>query len=345
MINKCYSKLGFIDSKCPLCSHTKAKITQVFNSEDAAKHLGISENDANFTVLRTHVTILWDSDICYFVLCLNCSFSYASPNIPGDSKFYNIAYSNEFDYPLWKWDFEISYNTIKDIISRNCVDNIKLLEVGGGNGNFIKKIISNLTSKQNVLVTEFSAYGQFEINKLGIRCLPLNIWDIHSLEFKENFDIVCMFQVLEHMNDFDRLFYHISQLTKKAAHLFISVPNDFHRVFFEKLGFVEDVPPVHIGRWGSKSFDFLGKKYGWIVVSHLIEPNNFFKNVLKYLFFKYKKSNYLQAIYNLKIKNTASRRLLLVIAITPLIIINIKTIITCCNSNLGVSQWIHLKKK
>lgn len=337
-----YSKLEYIDSQCPICSNTSALIIQIFNSKDIAKHLKIFENDQKCDLITAHVEKLWNSKICYFVRCERCSFDYASPNIPGDSKFYNLIYDHGFNYPNWKWEFEISYNIIEEIGRNKENNNLKLLEIGAGNGNFLKKVATNLVNKENILSTEFSSFGKKEITNFGIQCLSIDISEISTSEYKNFFDFVCLFQVLEHISNLNDFFNCITLLTKKNANILISVPNDIQRLHFINLGLHDDVPPIHVGRWNKMSFKVLAQKHGLEVVNHKIEPSRYIENVSKYIFYKYKGGRYLNPVY--KIKNKIFRNLALSLFIIPLILFNINIIINLYKRDFGVSQFVHLRK-
>lgn len=336
-----YSKLEYIDATCPLCGNLNAQVLQIFNSEDVAKFLEINENDPKFNLLTAHVEKLWGTNICYFVRCINCSFDFAVPNISGDSEFYSMVYNNAFNYPPWKWEFEIGYNVIKEIILKNANNNFKLLEIGAGNGNFLKKIVS-LIPKENILATEFSSAGKNEISNYGIKCLSLEIHEIDKDEYKEYFDFICLFQVLEHINNINVFFNHLSWRSKEGANLLIAVPNNIYRLHFMNLGLDEEVPPIHVGRWNKQCFNSLAERHGWVVINHIIQPLNYFETISKYIFKEYKGTPYLKLPYN--IRNKIIRKIVLGIFIIPLIILNIKIIFNFYKKDLGVSQFVHLRK-
>jgi hypothetical protein len=88
-------------------------------------------------------------------------------------------------------------------IDLESLHNIKLLDVGYGNGDFLKCAQRYISS----------CYG-FEINNYLI---PKGCSFIDDI-YKENFDIVCFFDVLEHFDDI----YEIQNL--KAQYICISVP-------------------------------------------------------------------------------------------------------------------------
>jgi SAM-dependent methyltransferase len=334
----------FLNCTCPLCGDTDTQVIRTFRRSDVLSHLGIAPDNPNYKIIILKIESIWKQDTAYFLECNNCLFQFAFPFNSGDSEFYSLVYDRNTIYPEWKWDYEISYNTIATLIEDNQKPKLTLLEVGAGNGSFVKRVTASLLLPQNILTTEFSDFGKSKINSLGIECLSTNLTDMPTDKYENYFDFICIFQVLEHLNNLDDVFKILYKLMKPQGHLFIAVPNNFHRVQFEKFNIIEDVPPVHIGRYNRKSFDFAGQKYGLTLVKHLIEPNNYLENVLKLIFKKYKDLNYLNAIKNLKIKRKILRRFLLFFAITPLIIINITRIFTFSNNALGISQWVHFKK-
>ncbi|NJN32882.1 MAG: hypothetical protein HC817_00090, partial [Saprospiraceae bacterium] len=69
--------------------------------------------------------------------------------------------------------------------------NFKLLEIGAGDGAFVKGIVPNLTSAENVVCVEFSNYGREQIQNYGIKCLSEDIREVKTEAFKEYFDVVC----------------------------------------------------------------------------------------------------------------------------------------------------------
>ena len=337
-----YPILKYLDTQCPLCGNSKAQIKQIFKSEDIAKHLNINKNNNKYNLITMQVENLWNAKICYFVHCINCTFDYAMPNIPGDSKFYNIIYDNSINYSSWKWEFEISYKIIEENILRNKNNNFKLLEIGAGNGNFLKKIATNLIPKENILATEFSSFGKNEIINFGIQCLSLDINNLNLDQYKNFFDFVCMFQILEHISNISDFFNHLTLITNNHANLLISVPNEKYRYHFNNLGLEEDLPPIHINRWNKNCFSLLAKSHGWVVINHIVEPSNYLQTIIKLIFYKNNMSLYLNLAHTIKIKFL--RKIVLSIIIIPLIFLNLKIIIKLNKKNFGISQFVHLKK-
>ena len=331
-------------SSCPLCGNKSGKILQLFNCENSVDHFGINLSVEEKDFLKTHINNLWGSVESYFKMCDNCYLSFASPFVAGDSLLYEKIYQNSIGFPQWKWEFEKSINKILEITHLLDVSAINFLEIGAGNGAFVNQILNKVNVKSdNILSTEFSSYGKSEIEKLGVKCVMEELSSICLPENKEKFDFICLFQVLEHLQNLNVTFQSLSYLLKPNGYIFIAVPSNQHREYFETIGIVEDVPPIHITRWSKQTFQYVGNKYGWSLVDYEIEPNDIKKNIAKYISYKYKNNKIINRT-NL-INNLSIRLFIKSIIFTPLIFLNLKPLLLIIRQDIGISQWVQFKKK
>ena len=105
---------------------------------------------------------------------MDCDFIYSFPYCAGDKKFYDLFFSKSNKYPQERWEFEKSI----EIIRKSRFKNPKILEIGSGDGAFLKKLIhNNLTQKSCISSIEYSEYGKAKIKNLGINCLSIDIKD------------------------------------------------------------------------------------------------------------------------------------------------------------------------
>ena len=247
-------------SQCPVCCTNNAHRLWETSSKQAAQHFVLQETDPErFLELVAQIEQLWGQSTCEVIQCDNCGFCYSNPYIAGDERFYNLAYDNS-GYPAWKWEFQLTYNLLKKFSKPD----LKLLEIGAGDGAFIKRIAGEVLPKENLLCIEFSQYGRQQIEKLGVQCVAEDVRNLSNEELKASFDLVCMFQVLEHMDKLDALFQKLNWLMKQGGSLFIAVPNPRRTEFNELNGALLDMPPNHIGRWNKKCFEEIGKPDGCI---------------------------------------------------------------------------------
>ena len=101
--------------------------------------------------------------------------------------------------------------------------------------------------------------------------------DIHELDLNrlgEPFDVICLFQVLEHLDRLPELFGALHRLAAPGALLMVSVPNAARTAFFELNGALLDMPPNHIGRWSKKAFESL--EFGWELVDLQVSTESWF---------------------------------------------------------------------
>lgn len=326
---------------CPLCGNSETEKIKEFQSTDILTHLGINQCSNKYILIKNNVEKLWMQDRAYFLICKKCSFQFAYPFVAGDHEFYNTVYDGEVNYPEWKWDYEISFHKMSQLIDQNS-DNI-MLEIGAGNGSFVKRIAKSLLASKNIITTEFSDYGREKISNLGIVCLPVNLSELLNKGYENFFDFICMFQVLEHMDNIDDVFKTLFKLLKNNGHLFITVPNNMHRLYFNSLHFFEDVPPIHINRWNLENFRFVARKYEMEVIDYQIQNGSVGGNVKKFLDIKYRN------VFKLNLPSRGINKLLQkFVKYTTYLFFSIRHINKIMplfyKKNMGVSQWVHFKK-
>ena len=257
-----------VDSPCPACQQRGGSLLHTFHAAEAAQHYVRKETDAaRHESLRQHIGRLWQADECRVIRCSGCGFCHAEPYIAGDARFYDLAYTRT-GYPVWRWEFNVTRQTLIRLTKQHRLNDLHMLEVGAGDGAFLKRITPELTAAENVLATEYSSYGIRAIGKLGITCLPVDVRELSPAAYAGRFHVVCLFQVLEHLDRLDALFTHLRAITAEDAHLFIAVPNEIKVEFNENHQSLLEMPPNHIGRWTPRSFAALAQRTGWRLVEH-----------------------------------------------------------------------------
>lgn len=325
---------------CPLCGNSESEKIREFNSIDILKHLKINNSSNKYNLIKEKIERIWMQDKSYFVMCKKCSFHFAYPFVSGDNEFYSMVYDGGANYPEWKWDFEISFDRMSQLINQNSNNDYMMLEIGAGDGSFVKRISESLIESKNIVTTEFSNYGRKKISDLGILCTNVSLLELLNKGYENSFDFICMFQVLEHLDKIDVVFKTLFKLLKINGDLFITVPNNLHRLYFERMGIVEDIPPIHIGRWNLDNFRFVEKKYEMKIIDHQIQNGSFLGNVRKILNIKYRNAIKLNLF-----RPDANFKYIKYIRYLFLFVLNIKHITPLLSkNNMGVSQWVHFKR-
>ena len=256
-----------VEARCPACHARTAQRLYRTDADGAAQHYVLREVDPDrHRALRDHIATLWDGPTCDVLRCTACGFGFARPFVAGDERFYTLAYQRT-GYPADRWEFG---RTLGAIDRSGLAPGFSALEVGAGDGAFLRRLAPSRTPPGRALATEFSDYGRQSVAALGVRCLDA---DVRALSPDEGpFDVLCLFQVLEHLDGLDALGAHLARLAAPGAHLFVSVPNAARIDFNEGHGSLLDLPPNHVGRWTPAAFRAWAGRTGWRVVADEVEP-------------------------------------------------------------------------
>ena len=205
--------------------------------------------------------------------------------------------------------------------------------------------------KANIFCTEFSEYGRHQIENCGIKCVPKDIRELSGQEYEKRVDVICLFQVLEHMDGLDVLFEKLNWLLKPGGNIFIAVPNQNMIEFNELNGALLDMPPNHIGRWNRKCFEIIGNKHNLTLEDYQVEDSDLALMARQFINYRFLRncqnseslSNKLRKIgINTYIDRTAQA---LGVAVNAVMAVPALLSLIKDKSNLGNSQWVHFVGK
>ncbi|MFA6082418.1 MAG: class I SAM-dependent methyltransferase [Patescibacteria group bacterium] len=162
--------------------------------------------------------------------CEGCQLRFYTPAIVGDGGFYHKLSAIPWYYAQHKDEYDYA----KKLISES--DHV--LSIGSGNGYFSKLIPTK-------------KYVGLEINKEAAKQNPqILIEDIatHAKSNAEKYDVVCSFQVLEHIENPREFLQSAVKCLKKGGTLIMSVPSEDSYVG-EIINGALNLPPHHQTRW------------------------------------------------------------------------------------------------
>lgn len=126
-------------------------------------------------------------------------------------------------YEDWHWWFQSRNKLIIKLIKKFGNANKHILEIGCGNG-LVTEAISKVFPKSQIVGTEFLSAGLTNAQK-RLPEVSFEQLDARDLDGSRVFDIVCAFDVLEHIDaDFEVIKAIRGSLSDESSRFFITVP-------------------------------------------------------------------------------------------------------------------------
>jgi SAM-dependent methyltransferase len=217
---------------CILCASSDiavvAKVPAALIDECYQKILGlsVSEEFGNISIFR-------------FVRCNQCDLKFFFPPLSGSDRFYNSLQRKPWYYLDTKPEYDAALRWIKR--------GDAVLEIGSGKGIFSQRM-SRDTSYTGL---ELSGEAAAEANANGID-VRLESIENHAVEHKGRYDVVCAFQVLEHIPTPRSFVISSAACLRPGGLLIYCVPSDESFVSAQCNAPLNS-PPHHVTRWSDRA--------------------------------------------------------------------------------------------
>jgi SAM-dependent methyltransferase len=194
--------------------------------------------------------------------CKACTFTFGYPFVGGDEEFYSILHEQQ-GYPTWRWDYDVA---IREALSP--LKGGRILDIGAGSGIFLRQ----LGPQWNRYAVEASELTIQPLEELGIQVFR----DLATAAQSEAglFQVVTLFQVLEHLSEFRPVLAQCRQLLGAGGRLVITVPDGDAMIRQEKLTGCPDMPPHHINKWTPTSLSKVLREEGFEPQPAIFEPTS-----------------------------------------------------------------------
>ncbi|MEB2782426.1 class I SAM-dependent methyltransferase [Algoriphagus sp. C2-6-M1] len=178
--------------------------------------------------------------------------------IIGDDSFYEGISINKTQYyhSRWEHNLALKYSGAKS----------KWLEVGSGNSYFLKQLFDKGV---NAVGLELNKNEVEAGNKKNLRIINQDFFSFHTSGKK--FNVIALFQVLEHMYKISDFFEKAYELLESNGRIIFSVPNSNPHLFVFDKYHTLNLPPHHMGLWDIKSVKLVGKEFGFRVIDRQTE--------------------------------------------------------------------------
>ncbi len=225
---------------CPVCASATKEIARIpfiwiqkrYERSYGIKIIPLCEKDADYIYSK----------------CETCGIGFFSNAPEGDGKFYKALQQNPWYYRKGKWEYKEIANLVK------VGDNV--LDVGCGIGEFADCI----TAGALFTGLEINAEAAETAARYGRRVLIQSV-DAHAIDNCNIYDIVCSFQVMEHVSEPLPLLRSMYRLVKPGGFLVIAVPNNDSYIGSHPNAIL-NMPPHHMLRWNESSLRKAGSLLG-----------------------------------------------------------------------------------
>ena len=262
--------------QCPLCKSYQQKLIEVLKVSDIIRLYK--------RLLGENGSYLFNGEFIEYYKCLDCSLLHFSPMVAGDEKMYKRLQQFSWYY----LDEKEEYNIAKLFLSNFFKLNISVLEVGSGKGVFK----SYLKENDKYVGLEFSqeAIRLAEKNKVELYQETI---ENYAPKCPDSYDVVCSFQVLEHVTNPRTFIESCITALKPGGILIIAVPSE-DDLMKEMVNNLYNMPPHHVTRYSDKTLENIAKLFDLELVSikhDSISQDQFYMNAytsLQHKFLKYK---------------------------------------------------------
>lgn len=186
-----------MSKQCPICLNSDVAFVQ------NEVHGGIKTNvfrclDCDFDFLET-----WDN------------VEYVKSLYEGDKYVFGHNVAEDSNQPLKYDEYIIRYNWLKPHLDKNKT----LLEIGCGDGKFLKMVRDDVSLAEGI---ELSPPQVEKLRAEGFTCHDVMI---NEMEASRQYDVVCMFAVLEHVPNVRDFLTSLKDYLHKDSQIFFEVPN------------------------------------------------------------------------------------------------------------------------
>ncbi|MBM3936249.1 MAG: class I SAM-dependent methyltransferase [Sphingomonadales bacterium] len=221
---------------CPFCSAGNGVVLESFP---------IADLDALYRRLyKAPVARLFGGrDVLSLMRCVECDLRWYEPMAGGDEDFYNTLQHKPWYYVDHKHEFDLALPCIEP--------GSAVLEVGSGKGNFAR-FLQNSGRPHRYTGLDFSSQAQrmAASNGIDIRIQSIQEFaDSHS----DVYDVVCAFQVLEHVVEIRSFLNAVAQALKPGGLMLIAVPSEDSYIS-QSNNLALNLPPHHISRYTDRWF-------------------------------------------------------------------------------------------
>lgn len=252
---------------CPACLSAQVEKVEAVSIDALAAAWAREQchgEEGSFETVRSFISDDLGAEEVEFWMCLRCGLEHARPMRSWSST----------HYPQERHGLGFDHERASQIIEG--LPGSRILEIGCSDGLFLER---GRSLGHEMVGVDFSAACVEAARERGLTAHRADVGDLTALFGGESpFDVVAMFQLIEHLREPDRVFEQVGELAGPNSMLIVGCPADLrytrafehpHRV---RRSDFWDYPPQHTLRWTPRALELFLGRHGWRVESAVYEP-------------------------------------------------------------------------
>lgn len=223
----------FCDS-VELAQLEKVSVAAIISAYKSNLNVSVDSLFANSSSNSASMVELWT--------CKRCDLKWFEPLVSGDAAFYEELQQHNWYYQEYKPEYDFAKKLVKE--------GDRVLEVGCGKGVFGQLLPDNAA----YYGLEFNQVAAEKARMAGLH-VEIDSIENHAAKNLNTYDVVCHFQVLEHVTNPRGFLEACVQALKPGGQLIVAVPAED-----SFMSIAEDIwlnmPPHHLTKWSDKALNF-----------------------------------------------------------------------------------------
>jgi SAM-dependent methyltransferase len=215
---------------CLLCASTEIRIEDKVKTADLAQGFKWLLGKSIATEFGSHLEL-------YYCHCKVCDLRFFWPPVSGSEAFYESLQQFDWYYLNEKPEYEMAAKWISPVD--------RVLELGCGAGHFGMRL-----GPARYTGLEFSTKAVQLAATKGLRVLAESARQ-HAQQHSREYDVVCSFQVMEHVTDLRTTIGECLELLKSGGYLLVCVPSADSYVGLNNNSLL-NLPPHHASHWSDQ---------------------------------------------------------------------------------------------
>ncbi|MEA2883938.1 MAG: hypothetical protein QOH32_3194 [Bradyrhizobium sp.] len=180
----------------------------------------------------TQIDKNWECAVCHFSPARICGFPCFAPELAAENDGLDAASHDQLDaLQDWSFWFRARNRLIEDLCRRYFSGARRILELGCGTG-YVTQELRKALPDATISASEIYARGLNHARRRlggGVELLQM---DAREIPYREEFDLICAFDVLEHIDEDTRVLKRIVEALTPGGGVMLSVPQ--HRFLWSQ---------------------------------------------------------------------------------------------------------------